>query len=89
MAWTYRLSDTALKTLQKLDPPQQRRIIQFLDDRIQGSNDPRQFGKALKGDHKGLWRFRQGDYRIVADLQDEVAVVLVLKVAHRREAYDR
>jgi len=50
---------------------------------------PRGEGKPLKGQHQGLWRFRIGDYRIVTDLQDEVAVVLVLKVAHRRDVYER
>ena len=89
MAWTYRLTATAEKTLRKLDPPQQRRIFQFLDERIQGAKDPRSEGKPLKGRHQGLWRFRVVDYRIVTEIQDEVAVVLVLKVAHRRDVYER
>ncbi|MEF8794743.1 type II toxin-antitoxin system RelE family toxin [Thiohalorhabdus sp.] len=51
MAWTYRLTATAEKTLRKLDPPQQRRIFRFLEERIQGAQDPRAEGKALKGQH--------------------------------------
>jgi mRNA interferase RelE/StbE len=34
-----------------------------------------------------LWRIRVGDYRIVYEVRDKLLVVLVVRVAHRREAY--
>jgi mRNA interferase RelE/StbE len=40
------------------------------------------------GDLKGLWRYRVGDYRIVASIEDQRFVVLVVTVGHRREVYD-
>ncbi len=49
--------------------------------------DPRPAGaKKLKGRHD-LWRIRAGDYRIVYEVRDRTLVVLVVRVAHRREAY--
>jgi mRNA interferase RelE/StbE len=52
-----------------------------------GSEDPRRFGHALTGDRKGLWRYRVGDYRIIAGIEDDRFVVLVVTIGHRREVY--
>lgn len=46
-------------------------------------------GAALKGDPRGLRRLRVGDYRVVYEVRDEELVVLVVRVAHRRDAYRR
>ena len=46
-------------------------------------------GAALKGDLRGLKRLRVGDYRVVYEVRDEELVVLVVRVAHRRDAYRR
>jgi mRNA interferase RelE/StbE len=51
------------------------------------SDNPRPHGsKKLKGGFD-LWRIRVGDYRVVYEVRDRILVVLVLRVAHRREAY--
>jgi len=63
-------------------------VIAFLDERIQGSEDPRQFGKALRGDLGEFWRYRVGDFRILCQINDGELVVLVVKVEHRREICD-
>lgn len=49
--------------------------------------DPRSEGKALTGNLAGVWRYRVGDYRILCDIDNGRLVVLVVDVAHRREAY--
>ncbi|MFM2196977.1 MAG: hypothetical protein RLZZ505_409 [Verrucomicrobiota bacterium] len=54
-----------MKELRKLGKPAQRNIIAYLDERIAGDGDPRRFGKGLKADLAGLWRYRVGDYRIL------------------------
>ena len=87
MSWAYNISERALKQLKKLDPQIRKRIIDFLDDRITGSNNPKQWGKQLKGELKNIWRYRVGDYRILCQLQGELLVVLVVDVAHRRDVY--
>lgn len=87
MAWTVEVSDFAERQLGKLDRPVQKRLLDWLDDRIDGCKNPRHFGEPLKGNLAGLWRYRVGDYRIICEIQDEKLVVLALAVGHRREVY--
>ncbi len=87
MAWTIEYAETAKKQLRKLDKLAARRIVDFMDERVAASDDPRGMGKALKGSLGELWRYRVGDYRIICDLQDGVLTVLVLQVGNRREVY--
>ena len=89
MAWTVEISDIAERQLRKLDRPVQKRILDWLDDRIEGCKNPRHFGEPLKGDHAGLWRYRVGDSRILCEIQDQKVVVLVLAIGHRRRIYRR
>lgn len=49
--------------------------------------DPRTIGSALTGDHTGYWRWRIRDYRVVARIEDERIVILVVRVARRQEVY--
>lgn len=85
MTWRVEFTPRANREVRKLDPQQARRIRHFLDDRIEGCEDPRAWGKRLVGDD--LWRYRVGDHRILAALDDGQVVVLIVRVAHRREVY--
>ena len=87
MAWTVSLSNIAERQLRKLDRPIQKRILDWLNDRIEGCKNPRHFGEPLRGEMAGLWRYRIGDYRVVCEIQDQQLVVLALTVGHRREIY--
>ena len=87
MAWTIEYAATAKKQLRKLDKLTARRIVDFMDVRVAPSDDPREFGKALKGQLGSLWRYRVGDYRVLCDIQDGVLTVLVLQIGNRREVY--
>jgi mRNA interferase RelE/StbE len=87
LAWTIEYAETAKKQLRKLDRVAARRILDFMDERIAPSDDPRELGKALKGDLGDLWRYRVGDFRIFCDIQDKVLTVLVLQIGNRREVY--
>jgi len=89
LGWKVNISDVAERQIRKLDRPVQRRILNWLDDRIEGCKNPRHFGEPLKGDHAGFWRYRVGDYRILCDIRDEEVVVLVITVGHRRQVYQR
>lgn len=52
------------------------------------ADDPRRLGKRLSGaGWRGLWRYRVGDCRIVARIEDETVTVIVLKAGHRRDVY--
>ena len=88
MVWTISYTDTARKQLRKLDKQSARRILDFMDERIAGAQNPRDTGKALTGPLLGsFWRYRVGDYRIICEIQDGKLRVLVIEIGHRREVY--
>ena len=88
LAWRIEFEDAALKELAKLDKPVARRILAFLRERVAALDDPRSVGEALKGSKLGeFWKYRVGDYRIVAHIEDGALRILVLKVGNRREVY--
>ena len=88
LAWRIEFDDAAFKELAKLDKPVARRILAFLRERLAQLDDPRSVGKALKGSRLGdFWKYRVGDYRIVARIEDGALCILVLKVGNRREVY--
>ena len=88
MAWKVELDSAAERDLDKLDPQIARRILAFLHGRIAPLDDPRSIGEALKGSKLGdFWKYRVGDYRIVASIEDGALRVLVVKIGNRREVY--
>ncbi len=87
MAWTIEYTDTAKGQLRKLDKQTARRIVDFMDERIAGQENPRNTVKALTGPLGGLWRYRMGDCRVICDIQDGALRVLVVQVGNRREIY--
>ena len=88
MAWKVELDSAAERDLDKLDPQMARRILAFLHGRIAPLDDPRSIGEALKGSKLGeFWKYRVGDYRIVASIEDDALRVLVVKIGNRREVY--
>jgi mRNA interferase RelE/StbE len=88
MAWRIEFSKLARNDLDGLDPQIAKRIVRFLDERVAPLGNPRLIGEALKGQTFGaFWKYRVGDYRIVASLEDEVMRVLVVRVGNRREVY--
>ena len=88
MAWRVEFEDAALKELAKLDKPVARRILAFLRERVAVLDDPRSVGEALKGSSLGdFWKYRVGDYRVIAHIEDGALRLLVLKVGNRREVY--
>jgi mRNA interferase RelE/StbE len=90
MIWKIELAAEAERELDKLDRQVARRLLKFLHERVAPLDDPRGIGEALKGSRFGeLWKYRVGDYRIVASIEDEVLLILVVRFGHRREVYRR
>jgi len=77
-----------LKELKKLGHQAQRDIVAYLDEWVAGDADPRRFGKGLKADLAGLWRYRVGNYRILCQIKDQKLLVLVVAVGHRKDVYE-
>jgi mRNA interferase RelE/StbE len=88
VSWVYRFDGRALKELKKLGHSAQRDIIAYLDQRVASNADPRRFGKGLKADLAGLWRYRVGAYRILCQIKDQELLVLVVAVGHRKDVYE-
>ena len=87
MAWAIEFLPAAAKELRKLDRKVAARIVETLEQRIATLDDPRAIGSALVGEHAGYWRWRIGDYRVIARIEDQRITILVVRVAHRREVY--
>jgi len=85
--WVYRFDDRALKELKKLDRQAQNDLIAYLDERVVGDSDPRRFGKGLKANLTGLWRYRAGNHRLVCQIKGGELLVLVVAVGHRKNIY--
>ena len=87
MAWAIDYADTAKAQLRKLDSNTALRVMNYMDDRVAASDDPRRVGHALTGPLGGLRRYRVGDCRVVCDIQDAVLRILVVRVGRRDKIY--
>ncbi|MFZ1485952.1 type II toxin-antitoxin system RelE family toxin [Nostocoides sp.] len=86
MTYRVEVAPAALRQLRMLDSPARRRVqaaIELLADQPRPSRAKRLVGG------EGEWRARTGDYRIVYEVRDDVLVVLVVGVGHRRDIYER
>lgn len=88
MAWNVEFTATAEKQLKKLDRKWQSLILDYLEDEVAPLDNPRDKGKALLRDKKGLWRYRIGDYRAICKIEDELMVIVAVTVGHRKDVYD-
>jgi mRNA interferase RelE/StbE len=88
LAWLIEFEKEAEKELRKLDKQVARRIAKFLRERVAVLDNPRSIGEALTGSTLGdYWKYRVGDYRIIADIQDARVCVQVVRLGNRREVY--
>jgi mRNA interferase RelE/StbE len=88
LAWRIEFADDAQKELLRLDPPIARRIHAFLVQRLALLDDRRSIGEALRGPRLGAyWKYRVGDWRIIAAIEDDILRILVLRIGNRREVY--
>ena len=71
-------TDTAKSQLKKLDKQIARRVLNYMEERVLGSDEPHSAGKALTGALGGLWRYRIGDIRVLCEIQDQHLRILVL-----------
>jgi len=88
LAWQIEFDQSAKKELAKLDRQVASRLVEFLKNRVLNQRDPRSVGQALRGSTLGeFWKYRVGDFRIIASIQDERMIVLVLRVGNRSDVY--
>ena len=86
MSYFLLVSKQALKELEKLPQKSNRKISTSIDAL---SENPRPDGcKKLKGEKDILWRIRVGDYRVIYSIEDEIKIVQIRKVGHRKDVYE-
>ena len=78
MSYHVELTETAKKELKKLDKYTAALIVGWMRKNLEGCKDPRQHGKGLVSNRSGQWRYRIGGYRLLAEIQDEKVIILVL-----------
>jgi len=88
LTWNADVDERARKELRKLDRQAQQEILKYFRERIATEEDPRRFGKPLSGNMTGLWHYRFHNYRMICSIEDGKLIVLVLRVSHRKDAYD-
>lgn len=76
------------KTLEKMDKFTKRIIIEWIEKNLVDCENPRIHGKPLSANRAGQWRYRVGDYRIIAKIEDDKLIILVIAIGHRREIYN-
>ena len=89
MSFRVEFTESARRELKKLDKYTQKIILLWLKKNLDGCDNPRAHGKALTADRVGQWRYRIGDYRVIAKIEDDKLIILVIALGHRREIYDR
>lgn len=88
MAWRVEYDAGAEIDLSKLDRQIAQRIVKFLGRRVAKLENPRSIGETLKGSKLGeFWKYRVGDFRIVAEIQDKALRILVITIGDRKQVY--
>lgn len=87
MMYSVDYTPQAVKSLRKLDKYTRQFILSWIEKNLVGCEDPRRHGKGLTANRSGQWRYRVGDYRIIADISDEKILILVLNIGHRSDIY--
>ncbi|MGX7244574.1 type II toxin-antitoxin system RelE family toxin [Enterococcus quebecensis] len=85
--YVVRYEKEAQKVLKKMDRFQAKLILSWIDKYLEGIENPRTIGKGLVGNKSGQWRYRIGDYRIIADIDDGTITILVVTIGHRKDVY--
>lgn len=88
MKYAVEYTERAVKSLRKLDSSVRSFLKAWIDKNLIDCEDPRIHGKGLTSNRSEQWRYRIGDYRILADIQDEKLIILVIEIGHRRNVHD-
>jgi len=86
MSYLVTLSPAAARQLRKFDPEVRRRIQAVIELLAENPRPPAATRLVGGG---GEWRVRTGDYRVIYEIHEGELLVLVLRMAHRREVYER
>ncbi|MBQ7277150.1 MAG: type II toxin-antitoxin system RelE/ParE family toxin [Bacilli bacterium] len=89
MKYHVKFTDSVYKALSKLDKYTAKMLINWISDKLDGTENPRTYGKALSANLVGLWQYRVGDYRIITKIEDDKLIILIIAIGHRKEKYNK
>jgi mRNA interferase RelE/StbE len=89
LTWTIKFIPKVKRELRKLDKKDSKALLDFLEKEILPLDDPREKAVQLKQNLKEFWKFRVGQFRIIVDIQDNELLVLVVRIANRKDVYTR
>ena len=89
MVWTIKFIPKVKRELKKIDRKDAIAILDFLKDEILPLEDPREKAIQLKENLKEFWKFRVGQFRIIAYIQKNELLILVVRVANRKDVYKK
>lgn len=87
MTYHVELTSAAIRQLRKMDRFDAKLILNWIERNLEGCSDPRAHGKGLTSNRSDEWRYRVGNYRILALIKDDRLVIEVFTVGHRRDVY--
>ena len=88
MTWHIDFTENSQKNLDRLDKQIAARIVRHLFEKVMSLENPRLIGSALHGPNlRKYWKYRIGDYRVIAHILDEKKIIQIISVGHRREVY--
>ena len=85
--YTLEYKQSVIKSLQKMNRYTAQLIIAWIEKNLLNTKNPRLHGKGLSANLAGSWRYRIGDYRIIANIDDQTKTILILDIDHRSEIY--
>lgn len=77
----------AIKNFSKIDKGQQNIILAWIEKNLVNTDNPKKYGKALRGSLNRYWRYRVGNYRLLAEINNEEIKIIVLNIGHRKDIY--
>ena len=77
------------KDFRKLDNNVAKLILDWIENNLEGIDNPRIKGRALVGNLKNYWRYRIGDYRLITKIDDSKLIIIAIECKHRKEVYKK
>ena len=87
MKYNLMYSEKAQKQLNKLDNSMKSEILKYIDQNLFDTDNPKKFGKALRYNLKGFWRYRLENYRIIVKIEENELLILVVQIDKRDKIY--
>lgn len=87
MMYQVKISDKTLKQLANMDRYLAKFMLAWIQKNLEGTLNPKSFGKGHVGSKKGILKYRIGSYRLFTQINDNELLILVIEIGHRKDVY--